>query len=190
MKRSIVLSLALALAPVAALAQSGPPPGPPPTDGSAPTTAQMTAMRQVHAQAAAAHAQTRSQLLAALTPAHRATVANVAGALLVSANPDPRAAAASLDAVLSPAEKQSVLTITTAERRRMQALMQQARSTFASSLSAEQRARLAQREAKMRTLREGRPLPPDAADPGAILLRTLAEFGGPGMHAEMRGPAF
>jgi hypothetical protein len=181
MKRSIVLSLALVLAPAATFAQSAPPPGPPPGMGcAAPNAAQMAAMRHVHAQAEAAHAQTRARLLAALTPAHRTAVANIFGQLAVSVNPDPRAAAQSLDALLSPAEKQSVLTIAAAERANMHALMQQARAAFESTLSEDQRAQLARREAKR------------AADPGAIVLRTLSDVGGRrGMlGSEMHGRAF
>jgi hypothetical protein len=183
MKRSIVLSLALAFAPIAALAQGAPPPGPPGMDGgSALTGAQMSAMRQVHAQAQAARMQTRSRLIAALTPAHRAAVANVFGQLALSSNPDPRAAAQSLDAFLSPAEKQSIVSIAAAERTSMRALMQQARAQFESTLGADQRARMEQRHAKMDGMRQSRPLPADAADPGAIVLRTLGTVGGPGMH--------
>jgi hypothetical protein len=182
MKRSIVLSLALVFAPAAALAQSAPPPGPPGMEGGAPSAAQMAAMRQVHAQAEAAHAQTRARLLAALTPAHRTAVANVFGQLAIAVNPDPRAAAQSLDALLSPAEKQSVVTIAAAERTNVHALMQQARAAFESTLSADQRARMAQREAQRAGMRQSGPLPPGAADPGAIVLRTLGDIGGPGMH--------
>jgi hypothetical protein len=191
MKRSIVLSLALILAPVAALAQSDPPAGPPAPVGAGPSAAQLTAMRQVHEQAAVAHVQTRSRMLAALTPAHRAAVANVVGQLALAANPDPHAAALSLDAVFSPAEKQSIVNIAAAERSNLHALMQQARATFESTLTADERARMAQHEAKMQAMRQSHPLPPGAGDPGAIVLRTLGEFGGPGMHGPgMHGHAF
>ena len=114
-------------------------------DGAAPNTAQIVAMRHVHAAAAAERVHTRSRLLAALTPAHRTAVANIIGRLAVTADPDRRAAAASLDAVLTPTEKQSVVSIATAERSNMHALMQRARATFESTLSAEQRAALPQR---------------------------------------------
>jgi len=184
MKHSIALLLALAFAPTAALAQSEPPPGPPGMHGVPLSNAQIAAMRQVHTRAEALRVQTRGRMLAALTPAHRTAVANVFGQLALSANPDPRAAAQSLDAVLSPAEKQSVVSIAAAERSNMHVIMQQARAAFASTLSADQRARMAARETEMQARRQGHPLPPGAGDPGALVLRTLGGFGGPGpgMH--------
>jgi hypothetical protein len=142
----------------------------------------MSVMRQVHAQAEAAHVQTRARMLAALTPAHRTAVANVIGQLALAASPNARAGAQALDAVLSPAEKQSILNIAAAERSNMHALMQQARTTFESTLSADERARMEQHKAKMQAQRQSRPRPPYAPDPGAIVLRTLGTFGGPGMH--------
>ncbi|MGD0472903.1 MAG: hypothetical protein ABSB70_06770 [Candidatus Velthaea sp.] len=191
MKHAIALSLALALAPASALAQGAPPPGPPGMGDAAPSAAQMSAMRQVHAQAETLHVQARSRLIAALTPAHRAAVANVFGQLALSASPDPRAAAQALDAILSPAEKQSVVNIAAAERSNMHALMQQARATFESTLTAEQRAKMVQHRANMQGMHKHRALPPGAADPGAIVLRTLGSFGGPGMHGPgMRPRAF
>jgi hypothetical protein len=191
MKRSIMLSLALAFAPVAGLAQGAPSPGPPGMESnSVPTSAQMSAMRQVHAQAEAAHVQARSRLIAALSPAHRTAVASIFGQLALAPNPDLHAAAQSLDALLTPAEKQSVVSIAAAERSNMHALMQQARAQFESTLSADQRERMAQRHAKMEDMRQNHPLPADAADPGAIVLRTLGAFGGHGMRGPwMPGPA-
>jgi hypothetical protein len=188
MKRSIMLSLALAFAPVAGLAQGAPSPGPPGMESnSVPTSAQMSAMRQVHAQAEAAHVQARSRLIAALSPADRTAVASIFGQLALAPNPDLHAAAQSLDALLTPAEKQSVVSIAAAERSNMHALMQQARAQFESTLSPDQRERMAQRHAKMEDMRQNHPLP---ADPGAIVLRTLGAFGGHGMRGpSMPGPA-
>jgi hypothetical protein len=62
--------------------------------------------------------------------------------------------------------------------------MQQSRAAWESTLSADQRAQLAQREAGRQAFRQSHPDGswPGATDPGAILLRTLADVGGPAMH--------
>ncbi len=179
----VSLALALALSPAAAFAQAeAPPPGPPGTAlGSPPTAAQQALMRQVHAQAEAARLQARQRLLAALTPAHRTAVANVVGQLALAANPDPRAAAQALDAVLAPAEKQSIVNIDAAQRANVHALMQQAHAAFESTLTPDERAQMAAREAQMESRRQSRQRPAGASDPGAIVLHTLADFGGRGM---------
>src|SRR5450755_2655600 len=191
MKRSIVLSLALALMPAAALAQGAPPPGPPGMAGPAPTASQPAAMRQMHAQAQALRVQTRSRIVAALTPAHRTAVANLFGQLALSPNPDPRGAAQSLDAMFSAAEKQSIVAVATAEHEDLHSLMQQARAQFESTLSADQRARMARHEAEMKSIHQRRGLAAEAADPGTIVLHTLGSFGGPGMHGPgMHGGPF
>ena len=175
MKRFVAFALALALAPATALAQVPPPPE---TAGvAAPSAQQMAAMQQVHAQMEQFRLQSRARLLAALTPQHRAAVANVVGQLALSPNPDPRAAAQQLDAVLAPAEKQSIVNIDAAERANMHALMQQARAAFEASLSTEQRARMAQHAAQMHAFMQSHPRPAKVSDPGSIVLRTLGNFG-------------
>lgn len=179
MKSFLVLALVLAFSPAIAFAQAAPPPGPDVAEGPIPNTAQRAAMQQMHAQAEQLRVQTRSRILTALTPAHRATVANIVGQLTLSADPNPRAAAQALDATLSPAEKQSVVAIDGAARSNMQALFTQQRAAFESTLTADQRARMQQHAAKMEAFRQGHPLPADARDPGAIVLRTLANIGGP-----------
>jgi hypothetical protein len=183
MKHSLVLSLAFALTPVGALAQGAPPP---PPDAGAPTAGQRAAMQQLHAQMEQNRLQTRSRMLAALSPAHRTAIANIVGQLVLSPNPDPRAAAQALDAALSPAEKQSVLVIHQTDRANMEALMQQHQAQFESSMTPEQRAEMQQREAKMQAFKQSHPRP-EANDAGLIVLHTLGTFGGhemhgPGMH--------
>jgi hypothetical protein len=183
MKRSIALSLALVLAPAIAAAQDAPP-GPPP-DGAAyaaPSAAQRAAMQQFRTAAEQYRIQTRSNLLAALTPQHRSAVASIAGQLVLAPNPNYAAAIAQLDALLSPAEKSAIVTISANERASMRALMQQQRAAMESSLTAEQKAEMAQREAKRQAFEQSHPRPAHVADPGAILLRTLGSVGpgGPG----------
>jgi len=73
--------------------------------------AQMAKMRAAMAKAEAAHKATRAKILAALTPAHKAYLADLIGQLAVAANPDPKAATAKLDATLSASEKAQILAI-------------------------------------------------------------------------------
>lgn len=116
------------------------------------------------------HKQFRAKILGTLTPAHRNLLASVAGQLAVSANPDPKAAIAKLDAALSSGEKQAILNA-------------------AQSFMSQQRAMREQAIAKMRAANPSMPSPrprpsgmqrmrrtPDA---GALLL--MIATGGPGM---------
>jgi hypothetical protein len=178
MKRSIIIfCLALAAGPAPVFAQqTAPPDGPPPAFAS-PNPQMIAAMRQSRVQMQQLRQQVRSRMLASLTPAHRTAFANLVSQLALSVEPNPRAAATQLDAILAPAEKQSVLTLAAAERTSMEAIMQQTRAAVEATLSADQRARMAQREAKMEAFRSSHPRAAHAADPGMILLRTLASFG-------------
>ena len=86
---ALFLVAALSLTAVPSLAQS-----------TMPTPS--AAMRQIESTA-------RTQMLAALTPAHKALLATVAGQLATSTNPDYDAAARRLDSALSSAEKHAVV---------------------------------------------------------------------------------
>src|SRR5208283_1895551 len=55
------------------------------------------------------HKQYRAQVLGALTPAHKQLYAAVVGNLAIAASPDPKAAAAKLDAALSTGEKTAII---------------------------------------------------------------------------------
>lgn len=184
MKRPLVLSLLLVLVPVMAAAQTAPMPEA--AGGPMITPQQRAAMTQMRAQVEAARSQTRAAIIAALSPGHRAQVANMFGQLALTANPNPRAAAQALDAVLAPGEKQAIVNIATTERANMRALMQQQRAAFESTLNADERARMAQRDAKRQAFMQSNPRAAHVPDPGAIVLRTLGNFGamdGPGgMH--------
>jgi hypothetical protein len=89
----------------------------------------MAGFKQMHDQAERIHRAERTQVLAALTPAHRALLASIVGNMAIAANPDHKAAAARLDAALSPAEKSAVLaahkTAMTQMHDAMQAMMAQ-----------------------------------------------------------------
>ncbi len=176
MKRIALLTLAFLLAPVAGFAQDAPPPGPPPAATSGgPNPQRFAEMRQDRAQFEQLHAQARSQMLAALTPAHRALLANVVGQLAIAPNPDPRAAAQQLDAVLSPGEKQSVLTIASQLHAQTRALMQAARARMEASLTPDQRAQLDAKAPQHENGPEGFRHQPDA---GRALLHAVLHVGG------------
>lgn len=130
-----LLAFCLLVSPAAAMAQSAP--SAPPQGPRAPH-GDLGAFRQVHDQMAQAHRSERAKILAALTPAHRALLASIVGGMAVAANPDPKAAAAKLDAALSANEKNAVLSIHQSTMTQMHAAMEKAHAQFLSSLTPEQ----------------------------------------------------
>ncbi|HEY1728838.1 MAG TPA: hypothetical protein VGG22_10725 [Candidatus Baltobacteraceae bacterium] len=58
-------------------------------------------------------------MLATLSPAHRELLASLVGNMAIAANPDHKAAAARLDAALSPSEKSAVLAAHTSAMTQM-----------------------------------------------------------------------
>jgi hypothetical protein len=116
MKR-LLFALALALA-VPAIAGAQQDPGTP-----------NPAMRQqMHAnmqQMMKLHQQFRTQVLGALTPAHKQLYAQVVGNLAIAASPDPRAAAKQLDDALSANEKTAILNAQKQFFTQMKAMRQQ-----------------------------------------------------------------
>ena len=74
------------------------------------------------------HEQFRSQVLGALTPAHRQLLASVVGNLAVSTNPDRRAAVAQLDNALSSGEKTAILNDAKQFADQMKSMMAQMRA--------------------------------------------------------------
>jgi hypothetical protein len=89
------------------------------TTTASPPPDRFQAMRQMHRQMTQIGTQARTQMLAALTPAHRTLLANVAGQLAVATTPDFRAAAQQLDTALSAPEKQAILAAETNARSQM-----------------------------------------------------------------------
>jgi hypothetical protein len=157
MKR-LFLIFALAFAvPALAVAQQAP--GGPPSQ-----------MRANFQQMETLHKQYRAQVLGALTPAHKQLYASVVGNLAIAASPDPRAAAAKLDAALSTGEKTAIINADTQFRSAMKAQFQQMRAAHPRpSPSGSPRPR-----------RSHKPYTPDA---GRILLAMAGGHGG-----MMRGP--
>ncbi len=133
MNRTILaLALAFGIVPLGALAQDA--------NAPAPTSDQHQAMRQVFQQFAQQemqlHQQMRMQMLAALTPVHRRAVAAAIGNLAIETNPDPQAAAKQLDAMLSPGERQRVITAHTAFANQSRALHDQMRAQMQANMPA------------------------------------------------------
>lgn len=121
-KLSLALAAALALLPAVAPAQQNPPPPPGGMQSISPQLrAAMHQMRTLHEQF-------RTQVLNALTPAHRTMVANALGQLAISSNPSPKAVAAQIDGALSANEKQQILAAHQSFVKQMIAFHQQVES--------------------------------------------------------------
>ncbi len=114
MKRIGLFAAALLMAPALAGAQEAP--MPPPGAAAPANMPNRAAFAQLHQQA-------RSQMLAALTPQHRALLGSIVGQLATSNAPDVQGAIRQLDAALSPREAQTILSAEASMRARMQAAM-------------------------------------------------------------------
>ena len=101
------LSLALLGAPTLASAQPAPPPDQ--SQGPVEGHTRNPQFAQMHAQMRALMQQTRAAELSALSPAHKQLLANLAGQLALSASPNFKAAAATLDRALSASESSAIL---------------------------------------------------------------------------------
>lgn len=156
---AVLAAFAVTAAP--AFAQVAPP--------NPPTAAMRQQFMQAHRQFEQIHASERSQMLAALTSAHRALLAQVVGQLAISSTPNFQAAASRLDSSLSAGEKQSILNAAQSARTKMRAAMQSMRTSFTGS-----------RPSGHPMMRNGQPRTPDA---GRLLLRSALP--GPQMHARM-----
>ena len=103
------LSLALLGAPTLASAQPAPPPDQSQGAGPVEGHTRNPQFAQMHAQMRALMQQTRAAELSALSPAHKQLLANLAGQLALSASPNFKAAAATLDRALSASESSAIL---------------------------------------------------------------------------------
>ena len=108
----------------------------PPTLTPAQRQAISTTVRAFRDKEKQMHQQLRSQILGSLSPDHRTAVANVIGQMVISASPDPDAAAKQIDAVLSPAERQSILAAHGTFVTQTQTLMQQMHAQLQKELPA------------------------------------------------------
>ena len=184
------LSLGFLLSPALVMADDATAPAgaPPP-----PSPAMRQAMEQARSQMLQMNLQARQQMLASLTPAHRAAFANIVGQLAISPNPNLPAAAQQIDRLLTQAEGQAILRTHTSLRTQQKAMMDQMRAQFEASLTPEQ---LAQMQARRTAMEANRP-PMDQArqqsaaartpDPGRILLES-ALGRGEGHGYMMHGP--
>lgn len=173
-KGFLALGLALSLLPVAALADDTVPSGPPP---SPPTAAQRQAiMKTFESFAQQEHQlreQLRAQVLASLTPAHKAAVANLIGQLAISPNPDPAVTAKQLDVLLSAGEQQHILALHSSFKSHVKALHDQMRAQIQSELPAAMQQRFSQKHQETQMV-ERSEHPNDA---GSLLLAALSPHG-------------
>ncbi len=112
-----------AVVAVPAVAQEPPPGGPMPT----PNPQMRQQMESMRKQMDQIHTQERTQVLGALTPAHKQLLATIAGELATSTTPDYTGAAQRLDSALSPSEKQTILSASQTARDKMRAQMESMR---------------------------------------------------------------
>ena len=155
MKRLLpaMLAVAISLVPLVAAAGEPPAPMPPPppmmygfghnlnlTPGQQQQSRQI--MQQTGQQMQALHQQARAKVLGALSPAHRALLAQVVGSLATSPNPDPEAAVRQLNAALSPGEAQAVVSAHNATIAQMHQLMESAHQRFQAVLTPQQRSQM------------------------------------------------
>ncbi|MFN2461810.1 MAG: hypothetical protein ABR591_14210 [Candidatus Velthaea sp.] len=177
MKKLALLSAVIALGmPSLAMAQT---PAPAPPGGNPPYGppggqfgAGMQQMQQMRAQE-------RTQMLNALTPAHRSLLAQVVGNLAIAPTPNLDDAARQLDAALSANEKQAIVAARDAMRAQMRNSMNPNGGPMPGSPM------------------PGAPVPPSGAatpgpgDPGRILLMTVLpgpQRGAPPFGRTMRVP--
>jgi len=134
---ALFLAAALAVAPISALAddQGAPPPAPPQLTQTQ-RDALGAAMKSYREKSEALRQQARTQMLGALTPANKTLLASVVSQLAVAPQPDPRAAAAQLDAALSQSETQSILAAAANLRSGEKSLRDQMRAQLATVMPA------------------------------------------------------
>lgn len=118
MKHAFVAAFAaLVLTAAPALGQGAPPP-------RTPNPAMRQQFGQMHRELEQIHQTARTTMLNALTPAHKALLAQIAGELATANQPDYDAAASRLDAALSSSEKQTILNAAQTARTQMRSKMQ------------------------------------------------------------------
>jgi hypothetical protein len=84
-------------------------------------------MQQAHAQVQQLQAKARLTALNALSPAHRALLAEVAGQLAIAPNPDVNAAARTIDSALTQTEGRNIASISSSLQTQSQQVMEAAR---------------------------------------------------------------
>lgn len=128
----------------------------------------------------AAQQATKAKMFGSLSAAHRAYVANVIGNLAISSKPNPKAAIAQIDAMLTASEKTAVVNVHAAGVKQLRALGKQLRDQMQGQWKAS--------GASPRPMWSHRPMhrmhKPRTPDAGAFLLQ--AAHGGPGPGMMMR----
>jgi hypothetical protein len=173
MKQSLLaLALALTMLPVAAAAQTVTPDGGRPTLTPEQRQAMQTQMEAAHKQMDAYHTQFRTSLLGSLSAIHRQAFANIVGALAIAPKPDEDAAARQIDAILSPAERSSILAAHNTFKSQLKALHEQMKAQWERNNPQGNNAPpMGPRPPMANTER------PEMNDPGHILLHGLAGGG-------------
>ncbi len=147
-------------------------------------------MQQAHAKVQQLQAQARVAALNALSPAHRNLLAQIAGQLTVSANPDVNAAARTIDNALTQTEGRNILGISSALQTQSQQVMEAARQQMmAANPQAMPQGGPVKRSANM--MYHGS----ETTDPGMLLLQMsmgvvqpamgtfMVKFAGPAPHS-------
>jgi hypothetical protein len=149
---AVMAATALSM-PAAILAGEGPGPnaifmGPGMAQDLGLSQPQQQAMMQVwtsaHARMTQLHKDGRNQILAVLTPAQRSLLAQVVGNLAIAPNPDPDSAAQQIQAALTPAQSQRILSLHSALEQQMHQTMTAAMNQANSVLTQQQRQKMQQ----------------------------------------------
>ena len=163
-RSSLALALALGVIPVTALGQDA--------NAASPTSSQPQAVRQTFQQffqqALLLHQQMRGQMLSALSPVHRRSVAAIIGQLAIAPNPDVMAAAKQLDATLSPAEQQRIISAGQSFATQSRQLRDQLRTQLQSEMPAGEQPDF------MKHASDGGIMAPHQLDAGTMLLMGLS----------------
>ena len=132
MKHLIVPALlAAALTAAPALSKADETTAPP-----TPSPAMLQIMEQTHARMDQLHSQARLAMLNSLTPAQRNLLAQTVGQLAIAANPDPAAAARTLDASLTQTEGRAIINISASLEQQTRQLMETAHQQMMSAMPA------------------------------------------------------
>jgi hypothetical protein len=124
-----LVAAALFVSPLAVRADQ---PGGPPEQPANPAAVQ--AMQQAHAKMEQLHSQARIAMLNTLSPAQRATLAQVVGQLAVAPSPDQAAAAKQIDASLTQAQARNILSISASLHQQAHQLMQSVHQQMMSAM--------------------------------------------------------
>jgi hypothetical protein len=138
------------------------------------------AMQAAHQRMEQLHQQARSQILAALTPAHKALLARIVGELAIAPTPDVEGAARQLNAALSPGESGSILKTANGFHQAMRASMEATRAQIEKSEPSEKGATV-EKHVEFHSMSANH-----ALDAGHILLMLASPSGhGMGEHVMM-----